>query len=202
MLICLLVIEIGLLLAQIILHTKYGSTTVSFALAALFNRLLAAAYFITASTTIVTTTLIAYRIYSVTKQEGVSADRFKQVTDIVIQSGAVNSLTLLSLAIIIIVNGGFHSITDTRSFAAVNYMWSILSILGISTTILVARVALLADETTLLSSSIHLSGLQFYMRSTHCTATQDADIIEAGQPSGSGVIGEGEKAKQKRGSSV
>lgn len=39
-----------------------------------------------------------------------------------------------------------------------------------SATVMVARVALLFDDTSYRSTSIHLSGLQFDARSTHPTA--------------------------------
>jgi hypothetical protein len=165
---------------------------VSEALSITLNALLSAAFFITFATTLVTTILIAYRIYSVSKQEGMSARRFKHIIDIVIQSGAVNSLTLLANAIIVVLPA---SILNTKDSAANTYAENIVPYVlvrdhhpayslyqtslrlsqAMSTTIMVARVALLSTETTFPSTvSAHLSGLQFHARSTRQSDTEPA----------------------------
>jgi hypothetical protein len=84
-----------------------------------FADLLAAAYFTSAATSLAATTLIAYRIYSVPKQENCSSRRFKQILDIIVQSGVVYSLSLLTMAIsTVIVNG---NIVGTQSLAFLAY---------------------------------------------------------------------------------
>ncbi|KAF8188730.1 hypothetical protein BJ912DRAFT_1042509 [Pholiota molesta] len=170
LLLLLVTIESGLFLLQIILHVIYSSGIVSMAAAAKFADLLAAAYFTSAATSLTATTLIAYRIYSVPKQENSSSRRFKQILDIIVQSGVVYSLSLLTMAIsTVIVNG---NIVGTQSLAFLAYANSLsVFIPGISTTILVARVGLLAPDTTFPSGSVHLSGLQFHARSTQHTGT-------------------------------
>ncbi|KAF9479469.1 hypothetical protein BDN70DRAFT_932535 [Pholiota conissans] len=164
--------------------------------------MLAAAIFTTFSTTLSTTVLIAYRIYSISKHDG-SFRGFKPIIDIMVQSGATNSLTLLAFALCAIPGTG-NLLTNTRLFAAQNYIENLTSILvslpfislseywlkqqsskGMSTTIMVARVALPADDTTFPSvTSTHLSGLQFQANSTAGTTTQ---MVEINQSTGSSV---------------
>jgi hypothetical protein len=80
------------------------------------TKVVAAAYFTTSATSFVTTVLIAYRIYSTAKHEGVSGRRFKHIIDIIVQSGAVYSLSLLQLAIAFVLPGSMN-ILNTRSYA-------------------------------------------------------------------------------------
>ncbi|KAF8162114.1 hypothetical protein BJ912DRAFT_1006660, partial [Pholiota molesta] len=168
----LVITEAALFFVEIIFDGIDGEF-VSEALSITLNALLSAAFFITFATTLITTILIAYRIYSVSKQEGVSARRFKHIIDIVIQSGAMNSLTLLVNAIIVVLPG---SILNTINSAANTYAENIVPyVLAMSTTIMVARVALLSAETTFPSTvSAHLSGLQFHARSTRQSDTEPA----------------------------
>ncbi|KAF8173089.1 hypothetical protein BJ912DRAFT_1079466 [Pholiota molesta] len=129
----LVITEAALFFVEIIFDGKDGEL-VSEALSITLNALLSAAFFITFATTLVTTILIAYRIYSVSKQEGVSARRFKHIIDIVIQSGAVNSLTLLANAIIVVLPA---SILNTKDSAANTYAENIVPyVLAMSTTIM------------------------------------------------------------------
>ncbi|KAF9471542.1 hypothetical protein BDN70DRAFT_938870 [Pholiota conissans] len=86
-----------------------------------------------ACTTIITTVLITFRIHSFLRLQDVSSRKFWHIIDIVVQSGAVYSLSL-----------------------------------GMSTTLMVARVATLSDDTNI-STSVHLTGIQFKPRSTACT---------------------------------
>jgi hypothetical protein len=79
------------------------------------NDLLAAALFMSFATTLVTTVLIAYRIYSVSKQKVPSSRRFNNIIDIVVQSGTIYAFSQLVSAIGFVLPGsnGF----DTRIIA-------------------------------------------------------------------------------------
>lgn len=57
-------------------------------------------FFVSATTSMISTFLIAYRIYAVSSHQEVNTKVVDSVTDIVIQSGAVYSLTLLMSGII------------------------------------------------------------------------------------------------------
>lgn len=89
----------ALYLAQIAFNAKLNDFIISAALEDTINHLLAAAFFMSFATTLVTTALIAYRIYSVSKQPGVSSRRLKHIIDIVVQSGAIYALSQLTIAI-------------------------------------------------------------------------------------------------------
>jgi hypothetical protein len=104
-----------------VLRAVYNNSTLSQTLANTFNGLVAAAYFTTFATSVITTTLIAYRIYACTSQTGLSRERYRHILDIVIQSGAVYSLTALATAISGVLPGG-SNIMDTRSISAQNYI--------------------------------------------------------------------------------
>ncbi|KAF9479476.1 hypothetical protein BDN70DRAFT_983712 [Pholiota conissans] len=110
---------------------KIRQFNISNALAVEFSQLLTAALTVTFGTTFITTILIAYRIYSVSKHEGVSARRFKHIIDIIVQTGAVNSLTLWALALSPLVDGGTPVLTNTRLFAVQHYTENVLPILAI-----------------------------------------------------------------------
>jgi hypothetical protein len=84
------------------------------------NDLLAAALFISFGTTLITTVLIAYRIYSASKQQLPSSRRFNHIIDIVVQSGAIYAFSQLVYAIAGVLSGsnGFN----TRIIAFTNYI--------------------------------------------------------------------------------
>jgi hypothetical protein len=112
-----------LLFALLTLNAKYNEVIVSPVLAAAISDLQAAALFISFGTTLVTTVLIAYRIYSVSKQQLPSSRRFNNIIDIVIQSGTIYAFSQLAYAIAFVVPGsnGF----DTRIIAFQNYIIAI-----------------------------------------------------------------------------
>ncbi|KAF8180101.1 hypothetical protein BJ912DRAFT_635640 [Pholiota molesta] len=158
----LIIIEIALGLAQVVIHATHtakeiASTTLSIPL----DNLLSSSYFTIFVTSLGTTVLIAYRIHSGSKQEGVSKRRFKHIIDIVVQSGVVYSFSTLVSAIAFVYPGA-NSITNTRMYALTAYISALTSIIaGISATVMVARVSMLATNATFPSTSIHLSNLQF-----------------------------------------
>jgi hypothetical protein len=88
------------------------------ALVTTLNDLLAAALFMSFGTTLVTTVLIAYRIYSVSKQKLPSSRRFNDIMDIVVQSGAIYAFSQLAFAIASVLTS---TGVNTRSIAFLNY---------------------------------------------------------------------------------
>ncbi|KDR69171.1 hypothetical protein GALMADRAFT_145576 [Galerina marginata CBS 339.88] len=62
------------------------------------NSLLFAGYFVSFATSLMATLLIAYRVYSVSKQGTGSAQRFRRIIEIMVQTAAVYSLALLGIA--------------------------------------------------------------------------------------------------------
>jgi hypothetical protein len=104
-------------LTEISFNAKYANTNISLALDTKINALLATAYFTSFATTLVTTILIAYRIYSVSKAQGASSRRFKHVMDIVVQSGVIYALSQFTSALAGVVPGSnFLSNTRDRAF--------------------------------------------------------------------------------------
>lgn len=106
----------ALFLVQISFEAKFTDSTISVTLATRLNAVTSAAYFLSFGTTLVTTVLIAYRIYSVSKQQGVSSKRLKHIMDIVVQSGAVYALSQLTAALAGVVPGS-TLILNTRNIA-------------------------------------------------------------------------------------
>jgi hypothetical protein len=110
----------GLFSAEVGFHMIYSNATLpSMATTKVFNDLLSVAFFISFATTLTTTTLIAYRIHSASKNGGFPRRPFKHAIDIVVQSGAVYALTLLATAISGIGAGG--DVRNTRTTALDDY---------------------------------------------------------------------------------
>lgn len=107
-----------LFLVQTSLHAKFNNLNVSPALAARINDMLAAAFFISFATTLVTTVLIAYRIHSVSQNQGASSRRFKHIIDIVVQSGAVYALSQFVAAVAGVVPGANAFTKSSIAFQA------------------------------------------------------------------------------------
>lgn len=114
----------GLFLVQPVAHIIYENASVSPALSATFNNLLAAAYFTTFTTSLIATTLIAYRLYVFSNETDWSRRRFKHIADIVVQSGAVYSLTALATAIGGVLPGG-SDLSNTQTINFQNYIEAI-----------------------------------------------------------------------------
>ncbi|KAF8160308.1 hypothetical protein BJ912DRAFT_1069457 [Pholiota molesta] len=175
----LLTAEIVIFIVRTILQAIYGAVGPTARLTAQINNLSFAGYFTTFATSFVTTLLIAYRIHAVATR-GTAQNRFRHTTAIVVESGAAYSLALLVGAIIPVV-AGETTVLNTRVMALGFYAVVLVNLIaGISTTILVARVAMLDTTMTFPSTSIHLSGLQFHARSTH--ETDSLEEMEAAYP--------------------
>ncbi|KDR65929.1 hypothetical protein GALMADRAFT_148306 [Galerina marginata CBS 339.88] len=117
-----------------------------------------AGYFVSLAATLITTILVAYRIYSVSRQGGPNEGRFKRLIDILIQSGAAYSLALL-------VSGITTALTSSLPLQT---LWALQteteeseSLQGISPTLMVARVCLTPIENGDLSTNVYRSALQF-----------------------------------------
>jgi hypothetical protein len=86
------------------LQAIYGAVGPTPRLTAQINSLSFAGYFTTFATSFATTLLIAYRIHAVAAR-GTAQNRFRHITAIVVESGAVYSLALLGGAIVPVVAG-------------------------------------------------------------------------------------------------
>ncbi|KAF8173662.1 hypothetical protein BJ912DRAFT_991827 [Pholiota molesta] len=172
----LVIAEFAFFLTEISFNAKYANTNISLALDTKINALLATAYFTSFATTLVTTVLIAYRIHSVSKAQGASSRRFKHIMDIIVQSGVIYALSQFTSALAGVVPGSkFLSNTRDRAFQDYAPLLN-LAIAGISSTVMVARVALLSGDATYPSTSGDVSGLQFHVHSTHLAV--DIDTME------------------------
>ncbi|KAF8186757.1 hypothetical protein BJ912DRAFT_451579 [Pholiota molesta] len=188
----LIIAEIALFFVDIIFQAKYiGMLVPSGSVATENNDLLAAVLFISFGTTLVTTVLIAYRIYSVSKQQLPSSRRFNHIIDLVVQSGAIYSLSQLAYAITSILTES--NAINTRIIAFADYASALnVAITGILPTIMVARVSLLSAETIYPSTSIHLSGLQFHAGTSHPTVDVETVPIIVSIDAGKTPAGEGQ----------
>ncbi|KDR71334.1 hypothetical protein GALMADRAFT_144024 [Galerina marginata CBS 339.88] len=132
------------------------------------NNIQSALFFTSLSSSLLATLLIAFRIHSVSKQNGASKRRFGHIIEIVVQSAAVYSLALLMVGI-----ANILSIPSTVTVQFANYGNAVaITITGIAPTIMVARVCHIADTTAEVSIIPNLSGLQFQGRSTQQNLTQ------------------------------
>ncbi|KAF9472183.1 hypothetical protein BDN70DRAFT_971933 [Pholiota conissans] len=68
------------------------------------NKVLAAGLLMSGCSTTITTALIAYRIRSFLTYQGISAKRFRHTIDVVVQSGAVYSLSVLLFGVVSILD--------------------------------------------------------------------------------------------------
>ncbi|KAF9471581.1 hypothetical protein BDN70DRAFT_938840 [Pholiota conissans] len=119
-----------------------------------------------ACTTIITTALITSRIHSFLRHQDISSRKFWHIIDIVVQSGAIYSLSLIFYGAASILQ---NEILNVRTFIFDLWISAFaLPLAGMSTTLMVARVATLSDDTNI-STSVHLTGIQFKPRSTACT---------------------------------
>ena len=147
----------------------------------ILNNLIVSGYFSSFACTITSTLLIVYQIYnSLSKQETHSKRRFLHTVDVLVQSAAVYSLSLLASAIagVVLINSGDKP--TLSMFAVLNYECSAVLFLfryvflvskycvkfnkilnqGIAPTIMVARVALATDNiVTMDSMNVHISAL-------------------------------------------
>ncbi|KAF8188736.1 hypothetical protein BJ912DRAFT_968361 [Pholiota molesta] len=177
----LFITENTLFLTLIIFRAIYGGITPDVATAIRINDLIFAAFLTTFIASLVTTVLIAYRIYAAAKQ-GRSKRRFRHVINIVVQSGALYCLALLVSAVAPVLPGEM-GLRNTWNVALNYYTTALVSVIaGMSATVLVARVLMLPTDATFPSSSIHLSALRFHARSTHPPDTLEG--VEANHSAG------------------
>ncbi|KAF8879998.1 hypothetical protein CPB84DRAFT_1851978 [Gymnopilus junonius] len=156
----LLLSEISLYLALIIIACVQKLNPDASA-ARTLNHLLSAALFMTLASTLLTTLLIAYRIYSVSRQNGLKSRRsFKNVMELIIQSAAAYALVSLLYAIEIVIpitNTNLVKIFPLESYTDVIFSFTA----GVAPTVMVARVALSSGEDVDRTSNTRVSGLQF-----------------------------------------
>jgi len=133
--------EIGLYFAEILvvcIEANFQQVTAKEAFN--LNALESALFFVSFATTITTTLLISYRIYSVTRDSPFSTTHLNRATEIVVQSGAVYACAIFiaALAAVIPDNGSAAS----RVFALSSYATALLvPITGMAPTIMIARVS-------------------------------------------------------------
>lgn len=90
----------GLIIATPVLLTFGSEAPKIFRLALWINNIRTALVLISLGTTVITTSLIGYRVYIVTRLDGgILKNRFKKVVLTIIESSAVSSIILLILAI-------------------------------------------------------------------------------------------------------
>ena len=86
------------------------------------NDFIASGYFLSFACTISTTLIIVYRIYnSISNQEHHSKKRFIHIVDVLVQSAAVYSLTLMVAAIVAVVLATARDIATVSMYAVLNY---------------------------------------------------------------------------------
>ncbi|KAF9474459.1 hypothetical protein BDN70DRAFT_936646 [Pholiota conissans] len=148
------------------------------------NKVVAAGLLMSGCSTIITTALIAYRIQSFLTHQEISAKRFRHTIDVVVQSGAVYSFSVLLYGVVNILSttadrNGMNMVLFNFGLWASNFTYYLA---GMSTTIMVARVAMLSNHANN-PTSVHLTGIQFQPRSTvhtHTGAQPTIDISTLG----------------------
>ncbi|PPQ69932.1 hypothetical protein CVT26_013257 [Gymnopilus dilepis] len=158
------------------------------------SHLIAAQSFVTCATTLSSTTIIAYRIYTTSKREisGRSNRLLMHVLEILVQSAAAYSLVAVAEAISSVVPQSGSTAPSWYASAAYTSLLFIF-ISGIAPTVLVGRVAMLDGKRTYGSTSsatvsAPLSGLQFHVSSSQGDAETQPQLSES--------IGRVEKASE------
>ncbi|KAF9486095.1 hypothetical protein BDN70DRAFT_926810 [Pholiota conissans] len=143
------------------------------------NKVAAAGLVMSSCSTIITTALIAYRIRSFLTHQGISAKRFRHTIDVVVQSGAVYSFSVLLYGVVNILNNAADR--SGRNVALFNFeLWAAsftYYLAGMSTTIMVARVVMLSNHANN-PTSVHSTGIRFQPRSTVHTHTGAQPTID------------------------
>ncbi|KJA20001.1 hypothetical protein HYPSUDRAFT_204066 [Hypholoma sublateritium FD-334 SS-4] len=135
--------------------------------AILHNNLLCAALFMTLASTLLTTILIIYRIYSVAKSSSITnptkrSRKFSDIGDMVIQSAAVYALLSLIYAITVVIPTPSDEVYLLRIYPLVGYVSLIFSFTASAApTIMVARVVLASARPVEAFSSARISDLEF-----------------------------------------
>ncbi|KAF9475174.1 hypothetical protein BDN70DRAFT_957832 [Pholiota conissans] len=164
-------VEAGLMLTQAI-GTAIAPTAAPLQIK--LAKVIAAGIFVSGCNTAIATVQIAYRIHLFLKHQGMSSRKFRHVTNLVLQSGIVYSLSLLIYSVLTILMT--QSTTPSAQIFSLA-IWAnifVFPLAGMTTTIMVARVATLSDENNAPTSG-HLTGIQFRPRSTARTGT-DAQV--------------------------
>ena len=94
--------------------------------ATVYNSLLAAAFFLSFASTLVTTVLIGYRIWSLTRHRTTPMGRYKHIFEILVQSSAVYALAMLAQAIQGFLPGSFAFKYPLREWALQTYMVNVV----------------------------------------------------------------------------
>jgi len=147
------------------------------------NQIICSALFVSFCCTLTTTCLIGYRIYPICKQDH-SRSGFKKILDILIQSAAAYAVTSLLQAVLVVVS------TQPIPEMYIDTLFIINT--GLAPTLVVTRIALIPDKTEV-STTPHLSVLQFQGWSTQHTTSRmnDTNIPKSGESSI--IQGEAEK---------
>ncbi|PPR04276.1 hypothetical protein CVT26_004066 [Gymnopilus dilepis] len=130
----------------------------------LVDNLIAAQSFMTSATTLTATILIAYRIYSASKENvfGSTRKRLSKIMEVLVESAAVYSLAAVAQAVALVIPETYSNeiVVDLAS-AYTSILFIFIS--GVAPTILVARIAILeyTNEDTVIGVSVPLSGLHF-----------------------------------------
>ncbi|PPQ85447.1 hypothetical protein CVT25_006284 [Psilocybe cyanescens] len=129
--------------------------------AKLFNNISSASIFVSLGTTMITTFLIGYSIYSASHANGTPSRRlFHRVWVLVIESAAVYSLVLFVGAIYDVLPS--FTVLESPLVVVGYYVQPVLFfVTGMAPTILVARIALTNPSNAVGPTVTHISGLQF-----------------------------------------
>ncbi|KJA22322.1 hypothetical protein HYPSUDRAFT_215890 [Hypholoma sublateritium FD-334 SS-4] len=135
------------------------------------NDLIGAALFITASTTSLSASLIAYRIYSLSRNDPLNRANktFGKLVDVLIQSAAAYALISVWYAIETVIP---ETATNVWILIATDdYLFYIFPIVaGVASTSMVARVALIASSDAARSGIVPVSGLEFRAEESAATS--------------------------------
>ncbi|KDR70780.1 hypothetical protein GALMADRAFT_144275 [Galerina marginata CBS 339.88] len=143
------------------------------------NDTLAAAYVVSASTSLLATVLIAYRIYHVYHQSTAivtSGGKFWHIIEILVQSAAIYAVMMIIQAVsLFLPNLG----TSTSVFALDNYAVALMiPIAGIAPCAMVARVHFSSHREPKVKSTVHhLTDLRFRGRESYSDTRIEADNV-------------------------
>ncbi|KAF9477077.1 hypothetical protein BDN70DRAFT_934497 [Pholiota conissans] len=136
------------------------------------NKAFSAGIIIAGCTTLISTALIAYRIHSFLKHQDILTKKFSHIMDIIIQSGALYSASILVLGVATVLNSSIVEGHPTVLLITFNFWANSIAfpLAGIATNVMVARVTTLSDSTNP-SKSKQLTRIDF-QHSTAQSAVQ------------------------------
>ncbi|PPQ89898.1 hypothetical protein CVT25_004841 [Psilocybe cyanescens] len=170
--------EVGLFVA-VVTFTVLLNSLVREEEANLANHIRSAQIFISLTTTIITTVLLAYKIHTassrvISRSKGV----FRHAAVVLVESAAAYSFVILIYAVFGVIPS--TNFVGSANYNTTDYMGMVVNIVGgVAPTILVARIVLTDPKDTVAPTITHISGIHFQSEhgTNQGTSADGGDVI-------------------------